>query len=187
MENRYCAFLRGVNVKGTAMKMDRLAASFSEMGFDNIRTIQASGNVLFTNTHNKNPEELKYMLEEGLSRYFDYEANVFIRNKKEIEEIITACGEIPTPEECHHYILLCDKKEYMKELKDIFEEISPSLPEQFLTYSSEGNALPEAVWIVPKGSTLSSEFGAKVLGSKKYKSIFTSRNRNTLEKVHKSL
>jgi uncharacterized protein (DUF1697 family) len=187
MENRYCAFLRGVNVKGTTMKMDRLAASFSEMGFENIKTIQASGNVLFSNTHNKSQEELKCMIEEELSRYFDYEANVFIRNKEEIEEILTASSKIPTPEECHHYILLCDKKEYMEEIKAVFKELSPTLPEQFYTVSSEGKTLPEAVWIVPKGSTLSSEFGSKVLGSKKYKSIFTSRNRNTLEKVSKSL
>ncbi|MDF2870167.1 MAG: hypothetical protein K0R05_1742 [Anaerocolumna sp.] len=187
MENRYCAFLRGVNVKGTTMKMDRLAASFSEMGFENIKTIQASGNVLFSNTHNKSQEELKCMIEEELSRYFDYEANVFIRNKEEIEEILTASSKIPTQEECHHYILLCDKKEYMEEIKAVFKELSPTLPEQFYTVSSEGKTLPEAVWIVPKGSTLSSEFGSKVLGSKKYKSIFTSRNRNTLEKVSKSL
>lgn len=187
MENRYCAFLRGVNVRGTAMKMDKLAVSFSEMGFDNIKTIQASGNVLFNNNHNINQEELKDMIEEELSRYFNYEANVFIRNKGEIEEILTACSKIPTPEECHHYILLCDYKEYMEEIQDIFKRLSPTLPEQFHTLSSEGKALPEAIWIVPKGSTLSSEFGAKVLGSKKYKSIFTSRNKNTLEKVYKSL
>ena len=39
-------------------------------------------------------------------------------------------------------------------------------------------------WKVKKGSTLDSDFG-KLLGVKKFKNLFTSRNINTLEKISK--
>ena len=43
---RYAAFLRGVNVGGVNLKMADVAKAFSEAGFDKVRTILASGNVL---------------------------------------------------------------------------------------------------------------------------------------------
>lgn len=45
---KYVAFLRGVNVGGnTLVKMDELRKAFESIGFQNVRTILASGNVLF--------------------------------------------------------------------------------------------------------------------------------------------
>ena len=45
---RYVAFLRGINVGGRALvKMADLKKAFEEMGFGYVRTLLASGNVLF--------------------------------------------------------------------------------------------------------------------------------------------
>ena len=45
---RYVAFLRGINVGGHALiKMADLKKAFAEMGFANVHTLLASGNVLF--------------------------------------------------------------------------------------------------------------------------------------------
>lgn len=41
------AFLRGVNVGGVTVKMDRLKTSFEALGFTEVKTLLASGNVLF--------------------------------------------------------------------------------------------------------------------------------------------
>jgi uncharacterized protein (DUF1697 family) len=44
----YVAFLRAINVGGTAVvKMDALRGMFEDAGFTNVRTVLASGNVLF--------------------------------------------------------------------------------------------------------------------------------------------
>ena len=44
----YVAFLRAINVGGTAVvKMDALRGMFEDAGFTNVRTVIASGNVLF--------------------------------------------------------------------------------------------------------------------------------------------
>ena len=45
----YVAFLRGINVGGHRLiKMTELAKIFSEMGLAGVRTVIASGNVLFS-------------------------------------------------------------------------------------------------------------------------------------------
>ncbi|WP_073587943.1 DUF1697 domain-containing protein [Anaerocolumna xylanovorans] len=181
MENRYCALLRGVNVKGTAMKMDNLKAAFIKMGFTNIKTILASGNVIFDTDKTLSKEELKNFIEEELSSYFSYEAYVFLRDAKEIQALLTDSASFPAPEGCHHYTLVCDDKTVFEELKKLFESIHHEPMEQFVVKASN------AFWIVPKGSTLSSEFGSKILGKKQYKSCLTSRNKNTMGKILKAM
>ncbi len=44
---RYIALLRGINVGGHQVKMDRLRGLFGELGYQNVRTYIQSGNVFF--------------------------------------------------------------------------------------------------------------------------------------------
>ena len=44
---RYIALLRGINVGGINIKMADLKDAISSLGFDNVKTVLASGNVLF--------------------------------------------------------------------------------------------------------------------------------------------
>lgn len=47
----YAAFLRAINVGGTGViKMDELRRQFEKLGFTNVKTVLASGNVLFDAT-----------------------------------------------------------------------------------------------------------------------------------------
>lgn len=49
---QYLAFLRGINVGGNAIiKMADLKKAFEQMGFKNVRTLLASGNVIFEADH----------------------------------------------------------------------------------------------------------------------------------------
>jgi hypothetical protein len=47
---RYVAFLRAINVGGHVVKMDRLRTLFEGLGFANVSTFIASGNVVFDST-----------------------------------------------------------------------------------------------------------------------------------------
>ena len=52
---KYAAFLRGINVGGNnIIKMEELKKVFESMGFLNVKTILASGNVLFRVEGSKN-------------------------------------------------------------------------------------------------------------------------------------
>jgi uncharacterized protein (DUF1697 family) len=44
---RYVAFLRAINVGGHIVKMDALRRHFASLGFDDVETFIASGNVIF--------------------------------------------------------------------------------------------------------------------------------------------
>lgn len=44
---RYAAFLRGINVTGSRIKADDLCKPFADLGFENVASFRASGNVLF--------------------------------------------------------------------------------------------------------------------------------------------
>ena len=45
---RYAAFLRGINVVGSRISNKELAAPFEAIGFEDVATFRASGNVIFS-------------------------------------------------------------------------------------------------------------------------------------------
>lgn len=182
MEEKYCAFLRGINVNGVNIKMDALKEAFVRMGLPDAKTILATGNVIFTPAEGSpSGREIKTQIEKALSRNFSYDAHVILRSSTEIRDIAASAQAIDVPEECHLYHLLCDDAQVLPDLKQLFDSIS-HVPDERLILLQSG-----AFWIVPKGSTLSSDFGSKGLGNKKYKDRLTSRNINTIQKVYKAL
>ncbi|QTE23123.1 DUF1697 domain-containing protein [Polaribacter cellanae] len=172
----YCAFLRGVNVKGTNMKMAEACAVFEKAGMENVLSVLASGNILFTSAKGKN--ELKALLENAMSAYFSYEAFLFLKNKMEIETIFHK-----NPFEKHpdfHIYSFVGVKEIENTLMETYENVEKIDGENALIIASN------FYWKVPKGNTLGSEFG-KILGRKNLKDKFTSRNLNTFEKILKKI
>ena len=50
--NRYVAFLRGINSGGNqTVRMEVLRKTFEDLGFENVRTVLASGNVTLRNRY----------------------------------------------------------------------------------------------------------------------------------------
>ena len=82
----YVAFPRGINVGGVIIKMDALKKAFEALRFKNVRTLLASGNVLFE-TKTTNTGILKKAIEEKLKKTFGREIGVMVRSKAEIERL----------------------------------------------------------------------------------------------------
>ena len=169
---KYCAFLRGVNVNGTSMKMAEVSKVFSVAGMKEVSTVLATGNVLFSS--DLKTLELKVILEKALSDHFNYEAFLFLKTEEEIAEIIQ---NIPfqKSEDFHIYVFVGS------------ENIENVLLEEFKKSDHSANEKGEIAsgnfyWQVQKGQTLDSSFG-KILGKKVLKNQLTSRNLNTLEKI----
>lgn len=182
MEKKYCAFLRGINVNGISIKMEALRAAFIKMGFPDAKTILATGNVIFNLVEgNHCLQEAKSHIEIELSKNFRYDAHIILRSCIEIQNVLFFAQRMVVPEECHLYHLFCDDKELLLDLKQLFDSMPHAPKEQLLIL---GGGL---FWIVPKGATLSSDFGSKVLGNPKYKSKLTSRNINTIPKIYKAM
>ena len=83
---RYAAFLRGINVGGHRVKSTELCAVFEGMGLGDVRTLRASGNVIFA-AQSEAPEELSARIEAGLRRSLGYEVATFLRTAEQIRLI----------------------------------------------------------------------------------------------------
>jgi len=83
---RYIAFLRGINVGGHNVKMDRLRAIFEELSFTAVTTFIASGNVIFESDET-NATALEQRIEHALKDALGYEAATFLRTGAELAQI----------------------------------------------------------------------------------------------------
>lgn len=82
----YAAFLRAINVGGHIVKMDHLRSLFEEMGFSDVKTFIASGNIIF-NSNGNNVSTLEHKIEKSLNEALGYNVAVFIRLISELPEI----------------------------------------------------------------------------------------------------
>jgi len=79
---KHVAFLRAINVGGHIVKMDQLKRLFESMGFSNVETFIASGNVIFdarTTTVRK--------VEAALAEALGYEVRTFLRTPQALAQI----------------------------------------------------------------------------------------------------
>jgi uncharacterized protein (DUF1697 family) len=88
--SRYVAFLRGINVGGNkVIRMEDLRAAFDEVGCLDVRTVLASGNVLFDAAED-DPAEMTRLLEEGLADAFKADIGVILRTADQIRRLVDA-------------------------------------------------------------------------------------------------
>jgi len=167
---RYVALLRGVNVGGVNMKMVDLAEVVRGLGYGDVTTVLASGNVLFTTTDAA--ATAKERLEAALRERFGYEAWVHVLTQADIATI-TAAYPFERSAEKHAYVVFLLKPSLVDELLAV--ELDPAVEQ-----AARGDGV--VYWSTPKGSTLDSAMG-KAQGSSKHKPWLTTRNLNTLEKL----
>ncbi len=84
---RYVAFLRAINVGGRNVKMDRLREVFESLGFTNVETFIASGNVIFE-WQDQDTRALERQIEARLLESLGYHVDTFIRSSQELADVI---------------------------------------------------------------------------------------------------
>lgn len=85
---RYVALLRAINVGGHVVKMERLRAVFAGLGFSEVETFIASGNVIFSSPE-RDAAALERRCEAALAKALGYEVDTFIRTPEELAAIAT--------------------------------------------------------------------------------------------------
>ncbi|MEO6533572.1 MAG: DUF1697 domain-containing protein [Pseudolysinimonas sp.] len=166
----YVALLRGVNVGGISIKMADLAELVRGLGYTDVKTVLASGNVLFTTSDAASTA--KETLESALRERFGYEAWVQVLTVDAIRKIIAAYP-YPRSADRHAYVVFAMTPEVRAELLAV--KLDPAIEQ-----ASAGNGV--IYWSVPKGSTLDSAMG-KAQSAARHKPWLTTRNLNTLEKL----
>lgn len=83
---RVVAFLRGVNVGGHVAKKEDLQRAFGALGFQNVATHKASGNVVFE-TDETDLDTAKARIEKQLRKVLGYDVVVFVRTLAQLREL----------------------------------------------------------------------------------------------------
>jgi uncharacterized protein (DUF1697 family) len=83
----YIALLRGINVGGHVVKMDRLRQLFEEVGLENIRSYIQSGNVFF-DAPEGDEVALAKKIEVHLKDALGYDVPVILRTAEELDAIV---------------------------------------------------------------------------------------------------
>jgi ATP-binding cassette, subfamily F, member 3 len=91
---RYVAFLRGMNLGKRRLKNEELRRHFEEMGFEEVATFRASGNVIFAVPGRESETKLERRVEAELGARLEYEVPVFLRT---IEEVAAIAAMEPFP------------------------------------------------------------------------------------------
>lgn len=82
----FVAFLRGMNVGGHRISGAELRAVVEELGFNDVSSFRASGNVVF-HAEPEPPTEIAARIEAGLGSSLGYEVPVFVRSTSEMQMI----------------------------------------------------------------------------------------------------
>lgn len=167
---RYAAFLRGINVGGVNLKMADVSATFRAAGFNDVRTILASGNVLLSAPGGA--EDVRAVAETALRRRFGYDAWVLVYDVATVRDIVEGYPFEREVQGRHSYVTFVGDPVVLDELA----ALAPGPGEDV------AHGAGVLYWQVPKSSTLTSTIG-KTMGKRRYKSSTTTRNLRTLEKV----
>lgn len=83
----YAAFLRGIAPSKPNMQNDKLRAAFESIGLNNVRSVLASGNIVFTSDQTK-PADLEMQLEQALAKELGLSSKVLVRSQKELQKMV---------------------------------------------------------------------------------------------------
>jgi uncharacterized protein (DUF1697 family) len=92
--SRYVAFLRGMNLGGRRITNKDLRAEFETLGFEEVATFRASGNVVFDGPDGVGGADVSTKIEAGLADALGYEVPVFLRS---CEQVATIAASKPFP------------------------------------------------------------------------------------------
>lgn len=84
---KHIALLRAINVGGHTVSMERLRGLFAELGYKDVRTLIASGNVVF-DAGSKKPATLETTIEKHLKASLGYDVSTFVRTPNEILAVV---------------------------------------------------------------------------------------------------
>ncbi|MFC0681870.1 DUF1697 domain-containing protein [Lysobacter korlensis] len=170
---RWIALLRGVNVGGITVRSADLRDLFRELGFANVSTVLASGNVLFDSEDAA--DDLKPRIERALGERFRYDAWIVLIDRATLERIAAAFPFERADEQFTPYVVFGSDPALLRDLADAAGVPDPAVESVVLGDGA-------LYWRVVKGRTIDSPVG-KLLAKGKYRTTTTNRNLRTVEKL----
>ncbi len=168
------AFLRGMNLGKRRIKNDELRAEFEALGFGEVATFRASGNVIF-GAGRTSERALTKTIEHGLGEALGYEVPVFLRSAAEVAVIAARepfAAKLVKASKGKLQVTMLAKKPTAAARKKV---LALSTDEDRLAI--EGR---ELFWL-PSGGTIDSELDLKAIDKALGKG--TQRTKGTIEQI----
>jgi uncharacterized protein (DUF1697 family) len=176
----YVALLRGINVGGrSAMAMEDLGAVFTALDFESVRTVLASGNVVFEAGKGQNAPEIVGRIESRLKKAFDLDVEVILRPMSAVRKLVAAspfAAERHTPDARFYVTFLRDALESARSYA--YESIERDIR---IFGLSAGEVGSKVVLSEKRGTT-----DLMRLLEKRFGPAITTRNWSTVEKIASS-
>jgi uncharacterized protein (DUF1697 family) len=175
----YVAFLRGINVGGNKLiRMDDLKKAFVALGFANVTTILASGNVVFESKP-VGEQALAKQIEDKLKKVFRHDIGVLVRGVADLRRLDASqpFKGVAVTLQTRLYVTFLSEKPASK-LKVPFTSPDKSL--RVLRLSA--TEVCTAITLSPKGGTLD----LMVFLEKQFGKKITTRNWNTIQRILKA-
>lgn len=168
---RWVALLRGVNVNGITIRNADLAALFGDLGYTEVRTVLASGNVVFTAPGDAS--EVQASVEQALRDRFGYDAWIVLVPHERLAAIVDGFPFDSAPDR-HDYVVFGSDD---TALDDLVADLDT---DDAVERVARGDGVVH--WSCPKGSSTDTAF-AKRAAAARSKRTTTTRNVNTLRKL----
>ncbi|KRE23624.1 DUF1697 domain-containing protein [Agromyces sp. Soil535] len=171
----FIALLRGVNVGGITIRSPELRELFDGLGFDDVRTVLASGNVTFASAKRESDAALKGRIERALRDRFGYDAWIILVTREELERAVEGFPFDADDASRQPWVIFASEAGVVDELMRFADGADPDV---------DPLARGEGVvyWNPVKGTTVGTPF-AKLLAKPRYKPVTTNRNLRTLRRV----
>jgi uncharacterized protein (DUF1697 family) len=169
--NLRVALLRGVNVGGVTVKSAQLADVFHKLGFTGVRTVLASGNVLFAGDAGA-PEQAE-AIEKALSAEFGYPARVILTDQAKVRDVLEAYP-FDEVDDRQPYVVFVSQPGDIRALLDLAGELDNDVERV-----QPGDGV--LYWEVRKGMSTNSTFSKRTARTPGI--LTTTRNLRTLRKL----
>ena len=114
----YVALLRGIMPMNPNMKGARLKEVFESLGFENVATVIASGNVVF-DSPSKSTTALEATIEKALPKQLEFTSTTMIRSREELESLVKSDPFKGIVDEKPNYLVITFFKDRRKELSTV--------------------------------------------------------------------
>ena len=84
---KYVALLRGITPTNPNMRNDKLRGVFEKLGFENIKTVISSGNVVFESP-SRSVRELEDRIENAFPEELGFNSTTIIRSQKQVQQLV---------------------------------------------------------------------------------------------------
>jgi uncharacterized protein (DUF1697 family) len=173
--DRYIAFMRGMNLGNRRIKNEELRSHFEAMGFEEVATFRASGNVIFATPKREAEGKLVARVESELDKRLGYDVPVFLRSAKEIAAV-AAQAPFPTAK--------VKKSKGKPQVSLLQKKPSAAAKEKVLALATDEDLLAisgrELYWL-PSGGLLESSLDLKAI--EKLLGADTRRTMGTIEQI----